>query len=210
MRVYPSNDFNLECEKAKAVYIQKSKEKVRSMKEVINGKNILNYLKSRQNTRFNEEVYIEFLNAYRMEVDKLGCIEDFNITEYINENTDECIRTARKSTSPFLKVNRIFAQSHYLPRFVVGDDVNEITNLLTAFRNKNYNDFSDNPNGKKELSELKNMVVFYDEKGNYIPITDLSYINLMKDAYNNVPSGLADENITAERWKNNRSAYNTN
>ena len=160
--------------------------------------------------QFNEEVYLDFLNAYRGKVEYLNCIEDFNIASYINENTDECIRTARKATSPFLKVNRVFSPSHYLPRFVVGDDANEITKVLSTFRNNNYNDFSDNPNGKKELTELKNIVVFYDEKGNYIPITDLTYINLMKDAYTNVPSGLADENITSERWKNNRSAYTTN
>ena len=43
-----------------------------------------------------------------------------------------------------------------------------------------------------------------------MPISDLSYINLMKDAHENVPSSLADVNITSERWKNNRSAYTTN
>ena len=82
--------------------------------------------------------------------------------------------------------------------------------MLSAFRNQNYNDFPDTIDGKKELTDLKNIIVFYDEKGNYMPTTDLSYINLMKDAYTNGPSGLADENITDERWKNNRSAYTTN
>ena len=210
LRVYPSNDFNKECENARATYVQKSPEKVRTMTEVININNILNYFKLKQNVQFNEEVYLDFLNAYRGKVEDLNCIEDFNIATYINENTDECIRTARKATSPFLKVNRVFSPSHYLPRFVVGDDANEITRVLSTFRQNNYNDFSDNPNGKKELTELKNIVVFYDEKGNYMPISDLSYINLMKDAHENVPSSLADVNITSERWKNNRSAYTTN
>jgi len=31
----------------------------------------------------------------------------------------------------------------------------------------------------------------------------------MKDAYYNVPANLADENITNERWSNNRRAYTT-
>ena len=210
LRVYPSNDFNKECENAKAAFVQKSNEKVRTMTEVINTNNILNHFKLKQNVQFNQEVYLEFLNAFRKKVEDLNCIEDFNIASYINENTDECLRTARKATSPFLKVNRVFSPSVYLPRFVVGDDANEITKVLSTFRNNNYNDFSDNPNGKKELTGLKNIIVFYDEKGNYIPISDLSYINLMKDAHENVPGGLADENITSERWKNNRSAYTTN
>ena len=59
------------------------------------------------------------------------------------------------------------------------------------------------------MTDLKNIIVFYDEKGNYVPINDLSYIDLMQDAYSNAPSGLADENITNERWKNNRNAYPT-
>jgi len=210
LRVYPSNSFGKECEKVEATYAQKSGGDVRSMTEVIKQQNILNYLKLKENGKFNEEVYLDFLKAFRLKVDTLNCIEDFNIATFIRNNTEESVRTARKATSPFLKINRVFTPSPYLPRFVIGDDTNEITDVLTAFRNQNYNDFPDTIDGKKELTDLKNIVVFYDEKGNYIPINDLSYINLMRDSYSNVPSGLADENITAERWKNNRSAYTTN
>ncbi|MCZ2129784.1 MAG: tubulin-like doman-containing protein [Bacteroidia bacterium] len=210
LRVYPSNSFSKECEKAKETYTQRSGGNVRSITEVIQQQNILNYLKQKQGNRFNEEIYLDFLKAFRLKVDTLNCIEDFNIASYIRNSTEESIRTARKATSPFLKINRVFTPSPYLPRFVVGDDNNEITDVLSAFRNQNYNDFPDTIDGKKELTDLKNIIVFYDEKGNYIPITDLSYINLMKDAFTNVPSGLADENVTSERWKNNRSAYTTN
>lgn len=210
LRVYPSNSFTKECQKAKDTYIQKSGGSIRSITEVIQQQNILNYLKNKQSGKFNEEIYLDFLKAFRLKVDTLNCIEDFNIALYIRNNTEESINTARKATSPFLKVNRIFTPSPSLPRFVVGDDANEITDVLSAFSNQNYNDFPDTNDGKKELTDLKNIVVFYDEKGNYIPLTDLSYINLMKDAHENVPSGLADENITSERWKNNRSAYETN
>ena len=51
--------------------------------------------------------------------------------------------------------------------------------------------------------------MFYDEKGNFSMTGDLGYIELMKNSFENVPSGLADENITKERWVNNRSAYTT-
>jgi hypothetical protein len=212
LRVYPSNSFIAECEKAEETYNQKSKDSIRSMKEIIEQKNILNYFKQKQRSgKFNEGVYLDFLKAFRLKVDTLNCIEDFNVTEYIQKNQEESIRTASKATSPFLKIKRerIFTPSPYLPRFIVGDDVNEITDILTVFRDHNYNDFPDTKEGKTELTDLKNIIVFYDEKGNYIPINDLSYINLMQDAYNNVPSGLADDNITSERWKNNRNAYTT-
>ena len=91
----------------------------------------------------------------------------------------------------------------------MGDDANEITDVIASFRKQNYNDFHDTVDGKKELPELKNIIVFYDEKGNFNTINDLSYIQLMKQAYEQVPAGLADENITNEIWKNNRSAYFT-
>lgn len=209
LRVYPSNSFSKECEKAEQTYKQKSRSNVRSMTEVIQQQNILSYFKQKLSGKFNEALYVDFLMAFRLKVDTLNCIEDFNIASYIRNNTDESIRTARRATSPFLKVNRIFSHSSYLPRFVVGDDINEINDLISVFRNLNYNDFPDTIDGKKELKELKNIVVFYDEKGNYNPVTDLTYINLMKDAYENVPAGLSDPDITNERWKNNRNAYNT-
>jgi hypothetical protein len=210
LRVYPSNSFTKECEKAKDTFSQRSGGNVRTMTEVIQKHNILNYLKQKLAGKFKEEVYLDFLRAFRLKVETLNCIEDFNIASYIKNSTEESIRTARKATSPFLKINRIFTPSPYLPRFVVGDELNDITAVLSVFRGQNYNDFPDTVDGKKELTELKNIIVFYDEKGNYIPINDLSYINLMRDAHNNVPSGLADENITTERWINNRSAYATN
>ncbi|MDB4583890.1 tubulin-like doman-containing protein [Draconibacterium sp.] len=209
LRVYPSNSFSKECTKAKDTFTQRSGDNIRSITEVIQQKNILNYLKQKLGGKFNEEVYLDFLKAFRLKLDMQNCIEDFNIASYIRTNTAESIRTARKATSPFLKVNRIFAPSPSLPRFVVGDDNNDITDVLSDFINQNYNDFQDSIDGKKELNDLKNIMVFYDEKGNYTPINDLSYINLMKDAHNNVPAGLADENITNERWNNNRSAYTT-
>src|SRR6218665_4021631 len=210
LRVYPSNSFSKECEKAKATYAQKNGGNICSMREVIQQRNILDYLKQKQRGKFNEGIYLDFLKAFRLKVDQLRCIEDFNIASYIRNKTEESIRTARKATSPFLKINRMFTASSYLPRFVIGDDSNNITEVLSEFRDRNYNDFPDTVDGKKELTDLKNIIVFYDEKGNYIPITDLSYINLMKDAYANVPSDLADENITSEIWKNNRCAYTTN
>lgn len=209
LRVYPSNSFSKECEKAKDTYTQRSGGHIRSITEVIGQKNILNYLSQKQSGKFNEEVYLDYIKAFRLKVENLNCIEDCNIASYIRNNTDESIRTARKATSPFLKINRIFTPSPYLPRFVVGADQNDITNVLAAFRNQNYNDFPDTIDGKKELNNLKNIIVFYDEKGNFIPLNDLSYINLMKDTYENVPSGLADGNITSARWKSNRSAYTT-
>ncbi|MDR2773755.1 MAG: tubulin-like doman-containing protein [Tannerella sp.] len=209
LRVYPSDSFQMECEKAKETYNQKSGNNIRSMKDVIQQHNIMEYFKQKYAGKFNEEIYLDFIRAFRLKVDKLECIEDFNVASYIGKNVDKSYNTAKKSTSPFLKVNTIFSPNPYLPRFVVGDDMNEINAILAAFHNQNYTDFPDSIGGKQELTELKNIIVFYDEQGNYVPINDLKYIDLMEDAYNRAPVDLADKTITDDIWRNNRNAYKT-
>lgn len=209
LRVYPSNSFVRECENAKETYVQRSSGNARAMEEVIQKRNILSYFKTKMDGKFNEEVYLDFLNGFRQKVDEQKCIEDFNVVEYVRKNLDESVRTAKKATSPFLKINRILSPNPYLPRFVVSDNVNEVSSVISAFQKQNYNDFQDTTDGKKELTDLRNIIVFYDEKGNFSTTGDLAYIQLMRDAYENVPSGLVDENITSERWRENRSAYTT-
>jgi hypothetical protein len=209
LRVYPSNSFSQECEKAKLIYTQKSGGTNRSMTEVIQQQNILGYFKKKLGGKFNEEVYLDFLKEYRLKIDSYNCIEDFNIAKYIRSNINESMVTAKKATSPFLKIDRILSPNASLPRFVVGDDKNEITQIIADFKNQNFNEFKDTDDGKAELSDLKNIIVFYDEKGNFEMSKDLSYIKLMKKAFENVPAGLADDGMTNERWVNKRSAYTT-
>lgn len=210
LRVYPSNSFNQECEKAKQTYEQKSGGSVRSISEVIQSQNILDYLKRKLSGKFNEEVYLDFLKAYRLRAETFNCIEDFPVVDYIKNHPQECINTAKRATSPFLKIKKILSPNPSLPRFIVGDDNNDIVDVISSFNKQNYTDFKDSTDGKKELPELKNILVFYDEKGNFTMTGDLSYIQLMRDAYENVPPNLADDNITREIWIGNRSAYSNN
>ena len=94
-----------------------------------------------------------------------------------------------------------------LPRFIVGSDVNDLTGVIRSFNSRNYFDFKDSTDSKKELDDLRNIIVFYDEKGNFELSTDLAYIDLMKNAFENKPAWLSDQNVTNTRWVNNRSAY---
>jgi hypothetical protein len=209
LRVYPSNSFTKECEIAREVYNQKNGSPVRSMSDIIGQQNILSYFRQGTNVKFQELVYIDFLREYRLKVDSLHCIEDFDIANYILEHTSESVQTAKNANSPFLKTKTIFSSdSKYIPRFIIGDDNNELIQIQTIFKNQNYEAFKDT-DGRIEIGDMKNIIVFYDEKGNYVPLNELSYISLMKSAYENVPPNLADKTVTSERWKNNRSAYPT-
>ena len=209
LRVYPSNSFDRECSKTKQVFTQKSGTAVRSMTEVIQQKNILNYLKSKKEAKFNEGFYLDLIKEYRSKLDSNQCVEDFNVANYIKNNVNESIQTAKKATSPFLKIDKILSPNASLPRFVVGDNINEITSVINDFQHESFNEFQHSADGKAELTNLKNIVVFYDEKGNFDMLKDLSYIELMKTAYQIVPNGLADPEMTNERWIKKRSAYST-
>jgi hypothetical protein len=177
LRVYPSNSFDKECEIAREIYNQKSGSPVRSMTDIIGQQNILNYFKQANNVKLQELVYLDFLREFRLKVDSLNCIEDFDIANYILSHTSESIQTAKNANSPFLKTKTIFSSdSKYIPRFIIGDDNNELIEIQTIFKNQNYEAFKDT-DGRIEISDMKNIIVFYDEKGNYVPINELSYIN---------------------------------
>ena len=169
----------------------------------------MNYFTKKLDENFSEELYLEFLKAYRLKVETYNCIEDFNVAAYVKRHIEESISTARRATSPFLKITKTLSESDYLPRFIVGDDKNDINDVVESFLKENYSEFRNSPNNKMELPDLKNILVFYDERGNFSMTNDLSYINQMKNAFENVPGGLADENVTKEIWMNNRSAYTT-
>jgi hypothetical protein len=209
LRVYPSNSFERECEKAEQTYNQKAGSAVRSVKDVLGQQNLFNYLKDKLSGRFLEDVYQDFQLGYRRKVNQLGCVEDYNVAAHILKQAEESSKTAKKATSPFLRIGKVLHSNQGLPRFIVGDDVNEITSVIKAFQDVNYNEFADKTDGKKEIQELANIMVFYDELGNYSPLEDITYISLMRDSYSNMPAGLSDPNMTQERWVANRSAYDT-
>ena len=56
-----------------------------------------------------------------------------------------------------------------------------------------------------ELTDMKNIFIFYDEKGGFNLLNDLGYIEQMKNVYENPPSS---ETKNVERWQNERNAYN--
>jgi len=208
LRVYPSNSFTEECSKAKQTYEQRNGGGVRSIKEVIEQQNVFNYLKKKLSGNFNDEIYLEFLNGYRNRAN--DCIEDYDVVTYVKDKPNETVEIAHRATSPFLKINKVLGKHPNLPRFIVGSDKNDIVTAIQTMLAKNFDEFENKADNIKEIQELKNILVFYDEKGNFTLKDHLTYMDRMKEAFENVPSDLADPNVTKDRWIKNRSAYTTN
>jgi hypothetical protein len=105
-------------------------------------------------------------------------------------------------------VSKIFYPNIYLPHFVAGNAMADITKIIEAFCQGHYEDFPNTPDGKYELVGLKNIIVFYDEKGGYTP-DEIEYFDAMKNAFYKEPGKSANDTTANDIWRKNRSAYAT-
>jgi len=219
LRVYPSGIdknqehkcFDEECNKGQKIYENKNGQ-VCSLKKLkgIESFNLLNYFKEKVSGKFYQEVYIDLLKDYRKEIDMSQCVEDYDILTFIDsksENKQQCISTANRAVSPFISVNGDLPPNSYLPQFIISNDTHKISAIIKKFGNELK--FRDTDDGKMELAELKNIIVFYSEKPLVNPIKDISYIELMKNAFEKRPidSSIPDE--TDASWNKKRRAYLT-
>jgi len=204
LRIYPSGSFTKECENSERIYIQKTNNIARSKNEVIKSSTLWDYLVKSTKVRFFDEIYRDCLNGYRNNIDMTDCVPDYDVSKYIIDNPEAGIRMAKRALSPFISIDKILAPSAYLPRFIAGGDTGSIREVISVFQANTFNDFGESTDRMLELADMKNIFIFYDEKGGFNLLENLSYINQMKNVYDTPPS---TETKTAERWKNERNAY---
>lgn len=212
-KVYPSNSFAQECKKGMAVFENKNGQ-VRSLKKLkgVVDFNLMDYFRELQTGKFQQELYLDLLKDYRKRIDHTNCVEDYDILSFINSreaNRNACINTANKANYPFIRLSRQLPPNKSMPHFIVCSDKNKITTIIEKFGKDSEFKYKDDPDQKLELAELKNIIVFYDEKGNYIPLTDITYVSQMKEAYEKRPQDLADASETDATWNSKRKAYLT-
>lgn len=205
LRIYPSGSFINETENSKRIYIQKTNNNARTKDEVIKATTLWDYLIKSSKARFFDEIYRDCLNGYRSNIDMKDCVPDFDVSKFIIDNPEAGIRIARRALSPFISIDKILSPSAYLPKFIAGGDNGSIKEVIKVFKSNNFNDFGESTDRMLELTDMKNIFIFYDEKGGFNLLNDLGYIEQMKNVYENPPSS---ETKTVERWQNERNAYN--
>ncbi len=205
LRIFPSGSFESEVKKSKQIYIQKTNNEARSKSEVIQSLSLWEYFDKILKTNFYDKLYRDCLNGYRNNIEIKDCVPDYDVSKYIIENPEAGIRIARRALSPFIAIEKILPPSSYLPKFIAGGDIGSIKEVFEAFKNNNFNDFEDSTDRMLELTDMKNIFIFYNEKGGFNLLEDLSYIQQMKEVYETPPS---TETKTVERWQNERNAYN--
>ena len=204
LRIFRTGSFESETENSKAVYLQKTNNAIPTKESILEKVDLWTYLRSIA-YNFHNELYSKCLRSYREKIGQYGCVEDFDVSKYVEQNPKDGVKMARKSLNSFIMLSKFLTPNASLPRFIVGSDKNALRNVVKQFNENSFTDFSDSKDGLLELQELKNILVFYDEKGNYNPLTDLKYIEQMKAVFEHKPAGY--DELTEEKWKNFRTAY---
>jgi hypothetical protein len=209
-RIYPSGDFDKECENSLSRFNQSNSGSNVSKKDVVddNGvskiNDIYSYLNSLNNRNFHNEIYTDLLIGFRNKVERYGSVAIFNVSEYVKDNPKIALKYARRSLCPFIKTDKTLLPSTKLPKFIAGADSKSINEVVKSFENENFMDFSNSKDRILELPDMSNILIFYDEKGGIDLLKDLTYIEQMKEVYENPPKS---DNISKEMWLNYRNAY---
>jgi len=207
-RVFPSNSFEQECKNASNNFKQ-TYGAVRSMSEIIEAGNLLEYLTDKSNKKFSDEIYVDFLREFRIK--SSNCVEDYDVSDFLKHNVIKCLMTAKKAISPFLRIKKVLDPDPNIPRFIIGSRETSIKETIESFTNAQtpFAYFPNHPDNICVLPDLKNILFFYDEKGNFDIVRQLEYIELLKESYEKLPDNIEDPTMTQERWNNGRNAYLT-
>ncbi|MEM7369788.1 MAG: tubulin-like doman-containing protein [Bacteroidota bacterium] len=203
LRVYKAESFEKEIEISES----KIAKEIPSKTVLIGGDDLWSYLSS-LGYNFINILYKDSIQKYREKILEMDIVPDYDVSEYIKRRPEEGKRMATRALAGFISVgnDKIFDRSPYLPRFVVGEDQTKITEIINLLQHKeNFSEFSTNNDGILELPDMKNIMVFFDEKGTINPLTDISYIDQMQETYENFPSHV--HGMTAQKWKRDRDAY---
>lgn len=207
-RVYPSGNFEEEWKVGLERYSQKTNNSMPS-KSDITDKNLYEFMKSIPDITFNRSLLTISLTSYRERIANEAAVSDFDVVEYIKHKPEDGVRMSRKAMAGLLAIEKQLPGDDSLPKFIVGANRNDITEVIRIFGTSlNYNEIEERDDRMLDLPQLKNILVFYDEKGNFSPIKDLPYINEMRTLYETKPAGLVEE-VTDKLWRSYRAAYYT-
>lgn len=208
LRIYRAENFEEEVSQADHEYNNKNGNAFPSKATVIGQKDLWGYLNNKE-YNFERSLYNESIQSFRRRIVELDCVQDYDVEDYIDQFPAEGERMAKKAVQALVQIgnDKVLGKSPYLPRFLVGAAHSKLANIINRFQERNYSEFDNSPNGILELPNLKNIVVFYDEKGNYLPMEDIRYIDLLRTSYEEYPKHIQE--MTAEKWAQDRNAYLT-
>jgi hypothetical protein len=198
LRVYPSNDLKYEVEKSKLRYMQGSGKSLPSKNDVIGEQaSLWAYLNQAKDT-LNKMLYFTCISQFEREVRKHNSVEDMVISMYVEKEPKEAQRIASRALNALVKINpdqaTTFSDHMNIPKLVIGPDQPTINRVVEKFTDDmNFHGFSKDENGVLVIPGLKNILVFYAEKGLmnnnqlFNPTQHLRYIDNLRELYDDTP-----------------------
>lgn len=205
LRVYATGSFENDSENSLTLFTRNTELYTQNRKDITN-EDLWDLFKNRDNLQ--TKLYDTLLYQYKEKVTNSGVVADYDVTQFVRDNISKATDMAKRAGNAFISTQGInFQESNSIPKLTIGSDATAITEILNSFEANGFNDFRDSRDNKLELREVKNMLVFYEEKAMpFIPLKHISYIDQMKEVYEKTPS-LYTEILTNSQWYNQRNAY---
>lgn len=158
------------------------------------------------NEPLKRKLYHDVITKYRDEIDRLDVVHDFEVSKFVKDNKRKAKEYAAKSVSFLLPIHdRTLERSVNIPKVVIGSDKGVIENVIDLLKNEqHFHEFDKKGDHMLVIPELKNLMVFYIEQGNYEPIRDLSYMPRVKTSDEEYPTKIG---MSKQKWYGLRNPY---
>jgi hypothetical protein len=213
LRIFPAGNFIKEVDKARNNYQKIPGRMLPSKTIYLNEQSLWKYL-TQNEERLVKKLYDDFTSSFENDLRQTRCIPDFNLGSYVEKQRKEAVKIARRATFPMVKINYDkktgFGEANQIPRFIIGQDQATISRILDIFKEENFPEFRNSSDGIFVNPELRNIIVFYVERGymidqsNFEPLKHLRYIKEIEELYKNFPK---QREISEEEWHIERNPY---
>jgi len=204
LRIYRSNSFEQDVKQAEARYKNLTNKTYPTKETIIEGKDLWDYM-NQTKLNLHRILYHDCILKFREELSSVNCIADYEVSEYVDRSPEDARKIANRATSYLLPIlNKTLERSQNIPKVVIGDNQAVIKKVIDSLHEANFYEFKQDGDNIKEIKELKNIMIFYVEQGNFNPIDDITYMDVVKQMYEAYPKR---KGFTVERWHNFRNPY---
>lgn len=205
LRIFPSGSFENEIRLSLETYKKDTGRSFPSKDTLLKDGDLWSYLNDSSSV-LRLKLFHDVILRFREELDRMDSVKDFEVSEYVKKNLRDARRYAEKSVSYLLPIRgKILDRSVNIPKVVIGSDKKVITDVIRLFRQENFLEFEDKGDHILEIPELKNIMVFFIEHGNYEPLEDLVYMPEVQQMEREYPSTLRE--MTPQKWFVFRNPY---
>lgn len=207
LRIFPSGDFDTEVRQSIARYRQRTGETAPQKETLVGGQTLWDYLNDKDG-KLIFKLYHDCILKFGERLETIACVEDYDVSNYVERHPQDAVKIAGRSKFYMLPIhNKTLENIRNIPRMVIGSDKEVIQDVIEKLQSENFLEFSTNPDHILEIRELKNIMVFYIEKGNFEPVDDIAYMEVVKRLYDEYPKRRGGK--IEQYWHNFRMPYLT-